>query len=134
MKFTFDPPLIQGDVILKRLEELPTDATLTKLDVKILQQSEVTGHHHQFMPDAKVDLYQAAVDKQSEAKTITPNEGKFIVVREDSMLFHGRQFDLEPAKAKTGDHNAFVVPAGVYYVDIVREFDYDSMEEVRVVD
>ena len=134
MKFTFERPIIQGDVILKRLTELPAGVKLVKENANILQASEVTGHHHRFKPDSTVKLYQGNIESEVNTNTITLNEAKFIVVEEDSVLFHGKKFEYDPASTGTGDHKALTVGPGIYYVDIVREFDYSSMEEVRVID
>lgn len=126
--------LIQGDVILKKLENLPETATLVQKDVKILQESEVTGHHHHFR-DTGIDLYQLAdenVDKTM--KTITPNLGKVIKLDKATKLYHGTVLPNRDYDDKRGDHAPIEVPAGIYYIDIVREYDYDANETVRVVD
>lgn len=123
----------QGDVILIKLDALPKNAVAQEFKKKVLQESEVTGHHHHFRPTAKVDLYTDS-KLANAGKTITPNLGKIIVVHEDSELYHGRGFDAEPAKKGTGDHKSQVIPAGVYRIDIVREYDYDRLETARVVD
>jgi hypothetical protein len=128
---------IQGDVVLRKLDTLPSGVELVKENAKVLQQSEITGHHHQFTQDSKVDLYERSRNTdaiEAMSLTITPNMGKFIVVHEPSMLYHGKLFDETPHQSRTGDHNAFIVPPGIYEVDIVREYDYDYMEERRVVD
>jgi hypothetical protein len=124
--------IIQGDVILKRIDAIPANAKLIEKKAKILQMSEITGHHHHFKTDANVDLFQLETD--SNQKTITPNLGKYILVYEDSKLYHGKSFEEQPAKTRNGDHDAVTVPAGMYYIDIVREYDYDTNETVRVVD
>jgi hypothetical protein len=136
LPFTFDAPIIQGDVVLKRLSTLPEGAKLLNENVKILQASEVTHHNHHFRDNASVSLYniQLVYDGQTDANTITPNENKVIVVHEPSVLYHGKQFSEEPYKDGSGDHNCFSVPAGVYYIDIVRTYDYNKNEESRVVD
>jgi hypothetical protein len=127
--------LVQGDVILRELNRLPKGAKLSKAKAKILQESEVTGHHHQFLADADVDLYVLPVPKSKTGyKTITENGNKVIVVNSPSWLFHGRVFDKAPAKTGTGDHNALLIPPGIYEIDIQREWDYDFNEETRVKD
>lgn len=138
--------LIQGDVVLKQISKLPKNTVqmTSKLKSgvgggKILQQSETTGHHHHFRGTALVDLYTTSRDTDVlstlDFTTITPNEGKYIVVRDtNALLFHGKDFDFNPHAKGTGDHNALSVPPGIYEVDIVREYDYDKMEVTRVVD
>lgn len=124
---------VQGDVVLMRVDALPPNAQQQEFEKKVLQMSEVTGHHHHFRPTAKVDLY---VDQESASsdKSITPNLGKYVVVTEDSVLYHGKEFTDQPAKVGQGDHNSQLIPAGIYYVNITSEFDYDRMESVAVRD
>jgi hypothetical protein len=124
----------QGDVLLKPIASIPKEAILVERGAKILQKSEVTGHHHQFLPTAKVDLYKVTPELIPGIATITDNEGKLIFVTEPSYLFHGKLFEKEPAKTKTGDHDAILVPPGAYVVDIVREYDYQYHETSRVQD
>lgn len=129
--------LIQGDVILRKVEGLPTDATLVTDKAVVLQESEVTGHHHHFRGNAAVALYQSetAAEQLDGVTTITPNLGKFIVVGpEGATLYHGKGFEDDPASTGNGDHKALQVGAGVWEIDIVREWDYDSQEVTRVVD
>lgn len=108
----------QGDVLLKKVKELPNGCE--KLDTRVLQLGEVTGHKHQFLQD-NVEVYIAPEFKGQEM-TITPDEGKFIVVLDS------------PSALTHEEHRPVIVEPGVYQVDIVREFDYDSMEARRVVD
>lgn len=131
----YQAPIIQGDVILKKIAKLPSTATLLQLDVKVLQESETTGHHHQFDTTSNVDLYQIPIEAIPGIATLTDNKGKIIVVHEPSYLFHGLLTgDHKPAARGTGDHDSILVPPGTYVVDIVREYDYDFYETRRVVD
>jgi hypothetical protein len=129
-----DVLFIQGDVVLRKIKSIPPEAILITDDVKILQQSEVTGHHHQFRPESRVQLYLVPPEVVPGVATITPNKGKLIRVLETSELFHGKLFKQDPAKDGSGDHKSFLVPPGDYVVDIVREFCYSTMEMGRVVD
>lgn len=110
--------LQQGDVLLKKIESLPSEAK--PLPGKVLQLGEVTGHKHQFAKTDNVEIYVDAKFAGAE-NSITPDEGKFIVVGEYAYLTHE-------------EHKPVGVEPGVYQVDIVREFDYDAMEAKRVVD
>ena len=127
-------PIIQGDIVLKRIDTVPDSAVLTKNDVKVLQHSEISGNHHQFTPESRVNLYQVEPDVVPGIATITDNKGKIIEVLEPSYLFHGKLFDHNPSKIGTGDHASILVQPGVYVVDVVREFDYNFHETRRVVD
>lgn len=109
----------QGDVILRKVNNLPKG--LKKLDTKILQLGEVTGHKHQFL-DQEVEVY---IDPkfESNSMTITPDEGKFLVVMGD-----------KPSDLVHEEHRTVPVEPGIYEVDIVREFDYEKLESARVRD
>jgi hypothetical protein len=56
------------------------------------------------------------------------------VVAEDSVLYHGKEFTDQPAKVGQGDHNSQLIPAGTYYLQITKEYDYDRQEMVSVRD
>lgn len=109
----------QGDVLLKKIEELPGD--LTEIKGKVLQEGETTGHKHQFKTNAGVKLFQKSGEHPLPGLTITPNGLKYIHVQEVSLLYHE-------------EHKSISVEPGVYEIDIVREFDYDKNEMARVVD
>lgn len=127
-------PIIQGDVVLKRVDILPEGAKLVQEDAKVLQHSEVTGHHHQFTKESRVNLYQVPAESVPGIATITDNQGKVIEVLEPSYLFHGKLFDHAPQLKGTGDHASILIQPGIYVVDIVREYDYDYHETRRVTD
>lgn len=125
--------IIQGDVILKKVDAIPADAKV--LETKILQQSEVTGHHHYFLQTAPVKVFEAEGKPTMVApKTITPDTGKFIFVSEDTVLFHGVPSKHGVPNPSTSDHMPVTIPAGNYKVVIAREYDYDREEITRVVD
>lgn len=132
--FSGSQHLVQGDVILHPLKEMPKEAVLLKENTKVLQHSEVTGHHHQFTVDSDVDLYSVGRMVKEGINTITENLGKIISVNKPSYIFHGKLFDHVPYQSKTGDHNSFLVDPGLYLVDIVREYDYDYHQTSRVRD
>lgn len=125
----------QGDVLLKKISKLPEG--LKPLKTKILQESEITGHHHHFLPDADVRVFtKAQTSIEDGIQTITPNEGKYIEVGTNGVvyLYHGKGFEEQPAITGRGDHDAIQIPPGTYEIDIVREYDYDTQEMVRVID
>ena len=80
----------QGDVLLKKVSELPAGAK--KLEGKVLQLGEVTGHKHQFAPikgeEQKVDIY-VSPEFAGQEMSITPDEGKFIIVNNIAYLTPG---------------------------------------------
>jgi len=122
--------LVQGDVVFKKLDKLPEGYTMVEQDVKIIQQSEITGHHHQFR-DKGADLYHNPDKVTDVDMTITPNLGKLLVVREPITLYHGKKFEVEPHKTGTGDHDAMVLDPGIYEIDITREYSEDEIVRVR---
>ena len=125
--------LIQGDVILRRVGQLPEEG-VNLLPTKILQQSEITGHHHYFLPKSPVRLYEMATTQSREGKGITPDTGKFIVVDEETVLYHGIPSKKGEPIPGSNDHLPVKLPAGIYKVTIAREWDYDAEEIATVVD
>ena len=124
--------IIQGDVILRRVAVLPDGVKEVK--DKILQQSEVTGHHHYFVDDSTVKIYDKGVET-NKGGTITPDTGKFLIVDNVVHLYHGipaRKGDVP--KPGTGDHAPVAIPEGIWEVIITRQYDYDRNEVSRVVD
>jgi hypothetical protein len=122
----------QGDVRLVPVDSLPASAKEVK--GKVLQESETTGHHHHFRPDAPVRIYQTKEQPDPAARTITPDLGKFIVVDDVTLLYHGKGFDPQPALRGLGDHHALTINPGIYRIDIKREYDYSRKMARKVVD
>ena len=124
--------IIQGDVILRRVSSIP--AGVTPVKSKILQQSEVTGHHHYFTSDSTVRIVETGV-QSAAGSTITPDTGKYLIVDDVVHLYHGVPSpDGGKPKTGTGDHKPVQIPSGIWEVIITQQYDYDSNEIVRVVD
>lgn len=98
----------QGDVLLKTIGKLPDG--LEKHPDLILQYGESTGHMHQFPEGSDVQVFYSH-EKQK----------KYIVVGNVAYLRHE-------------EHREIPVQPGIFEVDIVREYDYDSKETRRVID
>ena len=129
--------LTQGDVSLKRIDSLPKDVNLTLIEDKIVQPSETHGKFHRFAPGADVQVFDTGVValREDGSQAITSDTQKFVVVGPNgAILFHGTQFDLKPNTETQTDHAAVAVPPGIYEIGIALEYNYDRMEEVRVVD
>ena len=127
--------LTQGDVTLKPIDSLPEGLELIK--EKIVQPSETHGKFHRFSSDSDAFVYNAGEIKQNSegVQSISPDTQKYVVVGTDgAILFHGTQYDLKPNTETSTDHAALFVPAGIYEISICTEYDYDRMEEARVVD
>lgn len=109
--------LQQGDVLIKKVKSLPKG--LKEVKTKILQHGETTGHRHRFLDDATVQVF---VDESfKDTERITEAERKFIIVGDTIQLLHE-------------EHKPVTVEPGVYEIDIVREFNYETREMNRVVD
>lgn len=128
--------IIQGDVVFRKINDLPED--LIELKGLVLQESEVTGNHHQFTKDSNVRIFarKESVAANSNINTITPDEGKFVVIGNNAVLFHGKEGELNPDPVKRGvaDHMPITIPPGTYKIGIVREWDYENQVSSRVVD
>jgi len=125
--------ITQGDVTLTPIAKLPEGLELVELKDKVVQPSETHGKFHRFAADANVTVLDAQIPNPEN--TITPDTRKFVVVGSDgAVMFHGKKFDLAPSTETDTDHYALAVPPGTYEVGIALEYDYDRMEEARVVD
>lgn len=114
----------QGDVLLKSCDRLPEDLECLTGDGRlVLQHGESTGHMHKFTKKSNVDVYvrPGATKLLNHGMTIVPGIGKFIIVREPSILRHE-------------EHKEILIPPGIYEMDLVREYDYSKDEIVRVTD
>jgi hypothetical protein len=112
----------QGDVLLKRIEQLPDGVVPLSDKSRILQRGETTGHKHAFAADAKVQLYTVPASGPLSGLRISTHDGvAFVEI-------------LEPTTLRHEEHNPIEVEPGIYEVDLVREFDYESLETRRVAD
>jgi hypothetical protein len=100
----------QGDVLLVRIDDIPTDATTCKVngDV-ILAYGEVTGHAHRIAPDKAMPFAKGGV--------WSPTAERFIQALEGAELTHE-------------EHATIALPPGNYRVIQQREY---SPEEIRNV-
>lgn len=94
----------QGDVLLKPIKCVPTEATAAADSV--LAYGEATGHSHRLVGDAMKLVVGTAI---------------YARVLEECRLLHE-------------EHKALVVPPGEYQVDFVREYDHFNEEARRVMD
>jgi hypothetical protein len=98
-----------GDVLIKEIGELPTGVKPVgrRNGALVIAEGEATGHHHVITAE-KAFLYELKGDlflECTESVTITHEE-----------------------------HKALPIPAGIYQIGRVREYDYFSEMERRVVD
>lgn len=106
----------QGDVLLKRVDQLPQGAVeLPQVD-RILQRGETTGHKHQFLGNTALKVYvdeaSAPADPAQVLRITEVGGRRFIEVVES------------PALLSHEEHGPISVEPGLYELDIVREWDY----------
>lgn len=100
----------QGDVLLKKINEIPGGARpVAPPDGRlILAEGEVTGHAHAIQVQEGVDL-------------MTLADALFLKVGVPVTVTHE-------------EHNPVTIAPGTYQVEIVREYDHFAEEAQRVVD
>jgi hypothetical protein len=99
--------LQQGDVLIKRVDDLPAGCEIIEKDKLTLALGEATGHSH-------------TVESQG-AILFSFGTKKYMTLK-------------EPAVIKHQEHKEFTVPAGTYEIDQVREQDYFAKMVRKVVD
>lgn len=95
----------QGDVLFVKVDSIPKN--LSKKKDKIIAKGEFTGHMHQFMAEAPVEVYESS-------------DGMYVDV-------------LEPATIQHEEHTNFQLEQGQYHVIIQRELNLLD-EERKVMD
>lgn len=100
----------QGDVLLKKLNQLPKGIKPKELDNGhiVLAYGEVTGHAHRIKDTANSMFYEK-------------NGKSYLVVKKPVDLTHE-------------EHHAQSIPTGIYEIGIVREYDYLKDMERAVID
>lgn len=101
--------LQQGDVILKRVKEIPSDAKEVKRKNKsiVLAEGEATGHAHRIM-DVEAMFFE--------------KDGKFYLKND------------KPVTLAHEEHKSFVIEPGIWEVGQVREKDWISGMIRKVMD
>lgn len=98
----------QGDVLLERISQIPTEAK--KLNHGVLAEGEATGHSH-------------ALTNLGVAMLLMDKDNMFLQVN-----------DKEEAVITHQEHNPVKVPTGNWEVKIVQEYDPFSEEARKVRD
>ena len=102
----------QGDVLLQQIERLPAGAVRQPQHGRlILARGEKTGHSHSVQSD-KATLWSLTRDGVAEL---------YLEVQEPVVVVHD-------------EHKPLPVPAGIYKVGRVREYDYVAEMERQIVD
>lgn len=102
----------QGDVLIKRVAEIPEGLKKVPLDRGrvILAYGEVTGHAHVVVGD--VEFLTADLEDM---------EGRFLRVEQEAQVVHD-------------EHDTVILPPGEYEIIRQREYTSADMEPVRVAD
>lgn len=100
---TFNKQCAQGDLLITRIDEIPSSATIDKTDGDdyVVAHSE-TGHNH-VMAKKDVDFFTAANDPFV----------LYMVVKNETPVRHLRSFDT---------HKTINVPPGKYRINRQREY------------
>lgn len=93
-----------GDVLIRKIEAVPTDAVAAKADKRglVLAEGEVTGHHHRIQDVTKGQLL------------VSPEEA-----RDLRMWLH---LDA-PAELVHEEHHTLTLPAGDY--EVIKQVEYE---------
>lgn len=93
-----------GDVIIKKIKEVPENAKPKINDKRVLAYGEVTGHSHRFEP-ASMSFFEF-----------------------DDRMFVNIQDEL--ATLVHEEHKAFRIPEGTYEIIIQREYEPEGWKKV----
>ena len=106
-----------GDVILKKINELPDDLKVKTTNV--LAEGEHTGHYHSLCPKGT----QLARYKEIPGLTFysDKNGNSYVKIDTELDLLHQEHAKIE-------------VPPAIYKVEIVREYDHFAQEARNVED
>ena len=114
---------IQGDVVLRRVSELPMGDRIKKS--AILAYGELTGHRHELVDADGAEVF-SILNKI------------YVTLSEETTLRHGKQSDMGEAHTAKAPgvlrHLDVQVPPGSYEVIIQRETDHYLNETRRVTD
>lgn len=104
--------LQQGDVLLKRVSELPSNAKLMPPDKRgiVLANGEATGHHHRVKDRPRLELYSV-----------------------DNLLFF-RNATTAPVEIMHEEHKPFTIDPGIWQIGRIREHDYLTGMSAPVID
>ena len=102
----------QGDVLLQEVESMPGDAIKSQAGGRIvLAVGEKTGHSHSIISE-KANLW---------------------TIKDADETLNYLEV-LEPVTLVHDEHKALPIPKGIYKIGLVKEYDYFSQMERRVID
>jgi len=106
----------QGDVLFKRVKKLPDG--LESKESNIIVEGEHTGHHH-------------AVNTLLPTKPVENDPYDLLRNLETGQMFLKADHGIA---IQHHEHNTIHLPAGIWEVEQVKEYDYDEQEARRVID
>ncbi len=108
---TFKDQAAQGDVFFRRIQTIPTSATLVEGGGPVIVALSETSHHHAFAADASVFLYSTKDQLVS-----------YLKVEKPAVLKHHRDFDT---------HEEILFDAGIYEIRRQREWSPEGWKRVE---
>jgi hypothetical protein len=99
-----------GDILLSKVDSLPTGKEIPHEGEYVLAYGEVTGHRHR-----------VCVKEKSDMKVINANGVIFMQLTVDAPLVHE-------------EHKTIEIPKGIYRIGNEQEYDYCSHEIKQVTD
>ena len=103
-----------GDILLRRIKDMPSKRGLIKRTEPIVEYGEVTGHAHRLV--GEVEVYAEQEAGQTASYVVVPE-----TVKESVKLVHE-------------EHNTIELEPGVYQVTRQREYNPYTQEARRVAD
>jgi hypothetical protein len=108
---TFKNMAAQGDILIRRVAAIPSEATRTTARGPVVVAHSETGHHHSFDAGESVWLYS------------TPDQMvSYLEVKKPAVLRHRRDFDT---------HEEILFDAGIYEVRRQREWSPEGFRRVE---
>jgi len=115
-----EQPVAQGDILIRRIDEMPSEVIkLKSQDGKYVVAHSETGHHHAVMERPNVEFYQSKIDESIAYLKVLDSLEDQIPVE----LKHHRSFDT---------HQSFGLPKGTY--EIRRQMEGSLRGFQRVAD
>lgn len=120
--------MIQGDVLIYRIDEFPEGArSQDELTEKgQLALGEISGHNHAFRTPADISLFK--IDRPEY------NGLSFFEVKRPTVLEHGRIKDFIGEESDLDYHSMLTLKEGNYISSVVEETDWLTRTVRKVID
>jgi len=128
----------QGDVLLIKIDELPSLTFEEKKD-KVILKGEVTGHAHKLEGSAKIlEVAEGIANPFFDSPRMTWDRGTLTAHLDIDTFAPGQNSQVigyavvdSPAELTHEEHNTITIPKGVYQIRRQREYDE---KEIRFVE